>query len=112
MFDVAGHHDDLWLDLTFPPGVPPPGVYPSPNGDDVIMPISLGEWFLTHYNDHVKQRSNPDVTKRPLECTVYPGDILFVPHGYWHSVLNLDDGMSIALTQTYVSASNLPDVLR
>lgn len=26
--------------------------------------------------------------------------------------MNLDDGMSIALTQNYVSASNLPDVLR
>lgn len=76
------------------------------------MPISLGEWFLTHWNDHVKERTNPDKSKRPLECTVGPGDILFVPHGWWHCVLNLDDGMSIALTQNYVSSSNLPDVLR
>jgi hypothetical protein len=76
------------------------------------MPVSLGEWFLTHYNDHVKQRSNPDKSKRPLECTVCPGDILFVPHGWWHSVLNLDESMSVALTQNYVSKSNLPDVLR
>lgn len=98
--------------IFYPPGVNPPGVFPSPNGDDVVMPISLGEWFLTHYNDHIRQRANPDITKRPLECTVCPGDILFVPHGYWHSVLNLDDGMSVALTQNYVSASNLPDVLR
>eukprot|EP00551_Chaetoceros_affinis_P001616 CAMPEP_0203639112 /NCGR_PEP_ID=MMETSP0088-20131115/4950_1 /ASSEMBLY_ACC=CAM_ASM_001087 /TAXON_ID=426623 /ORGANISM="Chaetoceros affinis, Strain CCMP159" /LENGTH=164 /DNA_ID=CAMNT_0050493915 /DNA_START=81 /DNA_END=571 /DNA_ORIENTATION=+ len=28
------------------------------------------------------------------------------------AVLNLDDGMSVALTQNYVSRSNLPDVLR
>jgi hypothetical protein len=42
------------------------------------MPISLGEWFLTHWNDHVKQRTNPDISKRPLECTVSPGEILFV----------------------------------
>ncbi len=98
--------------IFYPPGVNPPGVYPSPSGDDVIMPISLGEWFLTHWNDHVKQRSHPDPSKRPLECTVHPGEILFVPHGWWHCVLNLDDGMSIALTQNYVSASNLPDVLR
>lgn len=73
---------------------------------------TLGEWFLTHYNDHVKQRYHPDVNKRPLECTVEPGDILFVPHGWWHCVLNLDDGMSVGLTQNYVSKSNLPDVLR
>lgn len=98
--------------IFYPPGVSPPGVFPSPSGDDVIMPISLGEWFLTHWNDHVEQRSNPDPRKRPLECTVEPGDILFVPHGWWHCVLNLDDGMSVALTQNYVSKSNLPDVLR
>jgi hypothetical protein len=98
--------------IFYPPGVSPPGVFPSSNGDDVIMPISLAEWFLSHWNDHVKQRSNPDKSKRPLECTVKPGEILFVPHGWWHCVLNLDDGMSVALTQNYVSKSNLSDVLR
>lgn len=98
--------------IFYPPGCNPPGVFPSPSGDDVIMPISLGEWFLTHWNEHVKERTNPDLSKRPLECTVGPGDILFVPHGWWHCVLNLDDGVSIALTQNYVSKSNLPDVLR
>ena len=98
--------------IFYPPGNNPPGVFPSPNGDDVIMPISLGEWFLTYWNDHMKQRNHPDPSKRPLECTVHPGDILFVPHGWWHCVLNLDDGLSIALTQNYVSKSNLSDVLR
>ena len=33
-------------------------------------------------------------------------------HGWWHTVLNLDDGLSVALTQNYVSSSNLGDVLR
>lgn len=77
---------------------------------------------------------DPDVSKRPMECTACPGDVLFVPHGWWHMVLNIgnedeeeDDsndesdgkklndplrGVSIALTRNYVSASNLPDVLR
>lgn len=67
--------------IFYPPGINPPGVYPSKCGDDVAMPISLGEWFLSYWNDHVKQRSHKDPTKRPLECTVEPGDILFVPHG-------------------------------
>lgn len=96
--------------IFYPPGCPPPGVFPSADGDDVIMPLSLGEWFLSYFEKHVQERSNPDQSKRPLECTVEPGDILFVPHGWWHCVLNLDDG--IALTQNYVSQSNLSDVLR
>jgi len=98
--------------IFYPPGSTPPGVYPSPSGDDVIMPISLGEWFLTHWDAHVIETKNPDKSKRPFECIVHPGDIIFVPHGWWHCVLNIDDGMSIALTQNYVSQSNLPDVLR
>ena len=86
------------------------------------MPISLGEWFLTFWDAHVERSKDADPTKRPLECTACPGDVLFVPHGWWHSVLNigddgttsgLDDGsVSVALTRNYVSASNLPDVLR
>lgn len=106
--------------IFYPPGCTPPGVFPSPDGDDVCMPISIGEWFLTYWDAHVERRMDSDISKRPLECTACPGDVLFVPHGWWHLVLNLgdeDDGMddrgvSVALTRNYVSASNLPDVLR
>ena len=102
----------LWI--FYPPGVNPPGVFPSANGDDVAMPISIGEWFLTYWEEHCKRRDSPltPQSERPLECTVSPGEILFVPHGWWHSVLNLDDGLSVALTQNYVSSTNLGDVLR
>jgi len=109
--------------IFYPPGSTPPGVYPSPDGDEVCMPLSLGEWFLTYWDAHVERRKDEDVTRRPLECTACPGDVLFVPHGWWHLVLNLgedgeddgaveDRGVSVALTRNYVSASNLPDVLR
>lgn len=109
--------------IFYPPGVTPPGVFPSPSGDDVCMPISIGEWFLTFWNAHVERRADPDVSRRPLECTACPGDVLFVPHGWWHMVLNIGDeddgvgeaddrGVSVALTRNYVSASNLSDVLR
>jgi len=75
------------------------------------MPISLGEWILNYWEEHLGRYDDPDPKRRPLECTVEPGDVVFVPHGWWHSVLNLDD-VNVAITHNFVSRSNLPTVLR
>ena len=110
--------------IFYPPGVTPPGVFVDGQAETVVMPVSLGEWVLSFWNSHVAERRNPDKSLRPLECGVSPGDILFVPHGWWHSVFNIkdprdsvdgsntDDGVTIALTQNYASTSNLGDVFR
>jgi hypothetical protein len=91
--------------IFYPPGVTPPGVFPSKGGDSVVMPISIGEWLLNYYNQqHVLNRT-------AFECTVEPGDVVFVPHGWWHAVFNLSE-VNIAITHNYVSQSNLPTVLR
>lgn len=81
----------------------------STDGADVTVPLSTGEWLLSFWPYHLHARSDPDPARRPLEVVANAGDVVFVPHGYWHMVVNLED--SIAITQNYVSDSNLTDVL-
>jgi hypothetical protein len=96
--------------LFYPPGVTPPGVIVSHDMADVTMPISTGEWMLSFWAYHLKELENPDISKRPLECITYPGELIFVPHGWWHMVVNLDE-TTIALTHNYMATSNLVDCL-
>lgn len=96
--------------IFYPPTRVPPGVQRSEDGADVTVPISTSEWLLTFWSFHLEARHDPDVSQRPLEAIAEEGDLFFVPHGWWHMVVNLD--FSLALTQNYVSTSNLSDVLR
>lgn len=96
--------------IFYPREVHPPGVISSKDGGEVTVPISTGEWLLSFWSFHIEARNHPNPKMRPLECTLLPGEIIFVPHGYWHMVVNLDD--CIALTHNYVSTSNLADCLR
>ena len=70
----------------------------------------IGEWLLTFWKYHQEARAHPDPARRPLEVMLSPGEVMFVPHGYWHMVVNLDE--SIALTHNYISTANLADCLR
>jgi hypothetical protein len=75
-----------------------------------IISFDVGEWLLTFWKYHLEARRDPDPARRPLEVILHPGEVIFVPHGYWHMVVNLEE--SVALTHNYVSTSNLSDVLR
>ncbi|KAJ3264239.1 hypothetical protein HDU77_009078 [Chytriomyces hyalinus] len=90
--------------LLFPPDCIPPGVFPSVDGSEVTTPISLAEWFLNHY-DEIKHWP-----VKPVECICRAGEVLYVPRGWWHCVMNLEE--SIAITQNFVNTVNLASVLR
>lgn len=89
--------------ILFPPDVNPPGVHPSPDGVEVASPVSIMEWFMNFY-EQTKQWK-----KKPVECICRAGEVMFIPNGWWHLVINLED--SVAITQNYVSRSNLLSVL-
>eukprot|EP00835_Amoeboradix_gromovi_P002631 NODE_153_length_16933_cov_0.442141.p2 type:complete len:419 gc:universal NODE_153_length_16933_cov_0.442141:13127-14383(+) len=87
----------LWIFM--PPNKTPPGIFPSADGSSVTTPLSLMDWYC-NYRDHC------DCTEAVSE----PGDVVFIPNGWWHMVINLEPG--IALTQNYVNRFNLRAVLK
>ncbi|KAK6942492.1 F-box domain [Dillenia turbinata] len=89
--------------VLFPPDVIPPGVHPSPDGAEVACPVSIIEWFMNFYE------ATKTWKRKPIECICKAGEVIFVPNGWWHLVINLED--SIAITQNYVSRRNLLNVL-
>eukprot|EP00127_Corallochytrium_limacisporum_P000554 Clim_evm10s18 gene=Clim_evmTU10s18 len=94
----------LWV--MFPPSVKaPPGVIPSEDGSNVSTPLSVLEWFDQYY----PLCADLPPHEQPIECICEEGELMFIPHGWWHAVLNLD--FSIALTQNYVDEHNLANVL-
>eukprot|EP00729_Bicosta_minor_P011018 gene11017-1149_t len=71
--------------IMFPPGQVPPGVFPSEDGSEVTSPVSLAEWFV-HYYPKLAELERP-----PVEFVAKAGELVFVPSGWWHCVLNIED---------------------
>ena len=108
--------------IMYPPSTPPPGVHPSATGAEVAAPLSLTEWCESFYAQHteVKEKAWAGAVARgedPLTCGKVPlefiapaGSVLFVPSGWWHMALNLEND-TMALTQNFVSSANLGTVM-
>lgn len=77
---------------------PPPGVFVSDDHSEVTSPLSIAEWLLTF---HEEARHTPGC----LEGVCAGGEILHVPSGWWHLVVNLES--AIAITQNFVPKSHV-----
>ncbi|PFH61778.1 hypothetical protein XA68_16307 [Ophiocordyceps unilateralis] len=82
--------------IMFPPAAHVPGVYVSADSSEVTSPLSIAEWLLTF---HGEARQLPGC----VEGVCLAGQILHVPSGWWHLVVNLESG--IAVTQNFVPLS-------
>lgn len=61
------------------------------------------KWFMEHH-PHIH-----DDPKRPhYECILEAGEVIYVPSGWWHTVLNLTD--TIAVTQNFCNKQNFETV--
>ncbi|KAA8497916.1 F-box protein [Porphyridium purpureum] len=89
--------------VLFPPDALPPGVVPNEDGSDVCSPVSVMEWFLNFY-------ASATAMPECYETICEEGDCLFVPQGWWHIVLNLDD-VNVAVTQNFADPDHLVEVL-
>jgi len=82
---------------------PPPGVIISEDGSEVTSPLSIAEYLL---NFHEIARATPGCK----EGVCRAGELLHVPSGWFHLVLNLEE--SIAVTQNFVPPRRLVEVMK
>jgi len=64
-----------------------------------------GSWGIQDWVDKVHPHLLDDM--KPLECMQSEGDLIFVPEGFSHAVLNLADSVSMSIQEDHVFTSGL-----
>ncbi|XP_063685447.1 bifunctional arginine demethylase and lysyl-hydroxylase JMJD6-like [Bolinopsis microptera] len=82
----------------------------------ILFPTHTARWLLkqklpdseaiTWFKFVHPQTDDPNWPEdcKPIECLQGPGEMMFVPGGWWHAVLNVSD--TVAVTHNYVSTAN------
>jgi Cupin-like domain/F-box-like len=88
--------------IMFPGSTLPPGVFVSEDQSEVTSPLSIAEWLLS-YHEEARRVSSC------MEGICREGEVLHVPSGWWHLVVNLEP--AIAITQNFMPRSHLKSAL-
>lgn len=101
---ITGHK--YWV--MFPkhsPNGPPPGIATDEEESEVTSPCSIAEWFLGGFYDQARHDRGDEF----MHGVCGPNQMMYVPSGWWHLVVNLDE--CLALTGNFVPGANLGVVL-
>jgi hypothetical protein len=85
----------------YPPHVIPPGVDEELIHTEYYASEDCMDWYRNIY-----PKLRPE--ERPAEVLVQRGEVLFIPSGWWHQVMNI--GHTIAVTQNFCSTVTFPRV--
>lgn len=71
---------------------------------EVTAPLSIAEWIYGFYDETKRLHGHPRTggDGKLLEGVCRRGETVYVPSGWWHLVINLEE--CVALTQNFVSA--------
>lgn len=64
---------------------------------------------LSNVRPHNPASLTPPPRLRPPLTLACAGEVVYIPGGWWHAVLNLET--AVAVTQNYVGDANLPRVV-
>lgn len=81
----------------YPPDRVPPGAMLDDDGSHDVSGRTSLQWYLDVY-------PTLDNESKPIEVIQMPGEVIYVPCGWWHMVLNLET--TVAVTQNFVDQSN------